>query len=187
MGILDRLFGKKDETREDRPLAASSSGGGQSASRADEQALKRYRYMVQTAPPEVIEQAHQEAFAKLTPAQRAQVLRELAAATPEQERAAIGDRDDPKTLARLATRAEMRQPGLMERTFSRPSMGGMMAGTIFSSLLAGFVGSMIAQQFFDSAGAAGFAESGMGEPIGGGQPAETMVDDIGGGDFGGDF
>ena len=35
---------------------------------SDEQALQRYRYMVQTAPPEMVEQAHEEAFAKLTPA-----------------------------------------------------------------------------------------------------------------------
>jgi hypothetical protein len=35
-------------------------------------------------------------------------------------------------------------------------MGGMMVGTIFGSLVAGFVGSMIAQQFFDSIGDAGY-------------------------------
>jgi hypothetical protein len=29
---------------------------------ADEQAIARYRYMLKTAPPETIEQAHAEAF-----------------------------------------------------------------------------------------------------------------------------
>lgn len=68
--------------------------------------------MLRTAPPETIEQAHQEAFAKLTPTQRAQVLRELVEAMPERERVALaGGSDDPNSLARLATRAEMRQPG----------------------------------------------------------------------------
>src|SRR5215203_4785402 len=96
VGLFDWLFGRKEES----------------------QARRRYRYMLKTAPPETIEQAHEEAFAKLTPAQRAQALRELAAVTPEGERAALaGGREDPKSLARLATRAEMRQPGTMERTF----------------------------------------------------------------------
>ena len=39
----------------------------------DEQAIARYKYMLKTAPPETIEQAHQEAFAQLTPQQRQQV------------------------------------------------------------------------------------------------------------------
>jgi hypothetical protein len=114
MGFLDWLFGRKDEPRT-QPAAPTYRGpgdGGHQPPDAGEQALQRYRYMLKTAPPETIEQAHEEAFAKLTPDQRAQALRELAAETPEGERAALaGGRDDPKSLARLATRAEMRQPG----------------------------------------------------------------------------
>jgi hypothetical protein len=199
MGWLDRLLGRREEPAASRPAASWSAGStGQTPASSDEQALQRYRYMIQTAPPETIEQAHEEAFAKLTPQQRAQALRELAAVTPAGERAAVGDRDDPKTLARLATRAEMRQPGTMERTFGRGGMGGMgmggmMAGTIFSSLVAGFVGSMIANQFFDSIGGfdsigdADVGAGGVGESVASQQPMETMGDDFGGGDFGGDF
>jgi hypothetical protein len=160
MGFLDRLFGRREEpeTRtHDVP-----SGGGRPVS-DDERALQRYRYMLRTAPPETIEQAHEEAFSKLTPAQRAQVLRELGETTPEGERAALAEsRDDPKSLARLATRAEMRQPGAMERIFGGrgmgSGMGGMMAGSIFGSLVAGFVGSIIAQEFFDSVEDLGLGE-----------------------------
>jgi hypothetical protein len=167
----------------------------------DEQALQRYRYMLRTAPPETIEQAHEEAFAKLTPAQRAQALRELAAETPEGERATLaGGRDDPKTLARLATRAELRQPGTMERTFGGmgkgPGMGGMMGGmggTIFASLAAGFVGSVVAQQFLDSVGDFGFGEGDMSELSGNEETYDnagyeygdySSGDDFGGGGFG---
>ena len=46
--------------------------------------------MLRTAPPEMVEHAHEEAFAKLTPSQRAQVLHELLAETLEGERAAFG-------------------------------------------------------------------------------------------------
>src|SRR4051812_25236436 len=168
MGFLDRLFGRKEEPRAQpaAPTYRDAGDGGHQPPDADEQALQRYRYMLKTAPPETIEQAHEEAFAKLTPAQRAQALHELVAQTPEDERAALaGGRDDPKNLARLATRAEIRQPGTMERIFGSTGrgagMGGMMGGmggTILGSLAGGFVGSMIAQEFLGSMGDFGFDE-----------------------------
>src|SRR6267143_6520108 len=104
MGILDRVFGQQQP---------SPPGDAQRAPQelSDEQALQRYRYLVRTAPPEAIEEAHREAFARLTPEQRAQLLRELNAAAPANERISDPSRDDPQTLARMATRAELRQPG----------------------------------------------------------------------------
>lgn len=45
---------------------------------SDEQALERYRYMLATAPPDEIERAHEEAFARLTPEQRRLALQALA-------------------------------------------------------------------------------------------------------------
>ena len=198
MGFLDRLFGRKEEPRE-QPVPPTSHGPsdeGHQPADADEQALQRYRYMLKTAPPETIEQAHEEAFAKLTPSQRAEALRELAAETPESERAALaGGREDPKSLARLATRAEMRQPGTMERLFGgtgrRSGMGGMggMGGSIFTSLAAGFVGSVIAQQFLGSTGDDfGFGEGETSEESGDSGTADTSGDDSGSGDYGsGDY
>ncbi len=189
MGLLDWLFGRREERRAQPAASTYDPGGGQQLSDVDERALQRYRYMLSTAPPEAIEQAHEEAFARLTPAQRAQVLRELAAVTPERERAALaGDRDDPKTLAQLATRAEMRQPGVMERTFGGmgTGMGGMMAGTIFGSFVAGFVGSMIAEQFFDSVGDVGFGDEQIADSTWG-DTGSDFGGDFGGGDFGGGF
>src|ERR687885_857320 len=184
MGFLDRLFGRREEPQT-QPAEPAPYGPGEERqlSDADGQALQRYRYMLRTAPPEMVEQAHEEAFAKLTPAQRAQVLRELATVTPEGERAALAEgRDDPRTLARLATRAEMRRPGVMERTLGGTGMGmgGMMAGTIFGSLVAGFVGSMIAEQFFDSVG--DFGEGDLSA-----QPGDDQMDDSAGDDLGGAF
>src|SRR5918994_4496742 len=70
MGFLDRLFGRKEEPREQPPVPPTSHGPsdeGHQPADADAQALQRYRYMLKTAPPETIEQAHEEAFAKLTP------------------------------------------------------------------------------------------------------------------------
>jgi len=207
MGFLERLFGYKEEPPDKQKASPYGAGGQEQRPQdADERALERYRYMLKTAPPETIEQAHEEAFARLTPAQRTQALRELAAATPERERGALAkSADDPKSLARLATRAEMRQPGVMERTFGgiggRGGSGMGMASTIFGSLVAGFVGSMVAQQFLDSmddfdfggddtselsadeVAAAAEEDSGY---YGGGDYASDDFGDFGG-DFGGDF
>ena len=203
MGFLDRLFGRKEEVRS-QPAAPTYYGSGEGEHQpldANEQALQRYRYMLRTAPPETIEQAHEEAFAKLTPSQRAQALRELVTETPEGERAAlVGGRDDPKTLARLATRSEMRQPGAMERMFGGtgrgPGMGGM-GSTILGSLVAGFVGSIVAQQFLDSVGDDAFGADDTSAEAGDQENDADFGDydsgsydsgdfgDFGGGDFGG--
>src|SRR5262245_43245825 len=101
MGIFDR-FGR----------SAATQGGQPAATDADEQAIARYRYMLKTAPPETIEQAHAEAFAQLTPEQRRIVLQRLSDALPERERETVlpAVSDNPGSLARLATRAEIRQP-----------------------------------------------------------------------------
>ena len=55
MGIFDR-FRPGDESR------GRTYEGQRMEPSEDEQALARYRYMLKTAPPETIEQAHVEAF-----------------------------------------------------------------------------------------------------------------------------
>lgn len=157
MGILDKIFGGDEEPEERRRTAGGTAARGPSAEQsADEQALARYRYMLQTAPPETIEQAHAEAFARLTPEQRQMALSELSRGAPESERARA--KDDPQSLARMATRAEVRQPGTLERTFGGIGggggygLGGMMAGSFLSSIAGVVVGSAIAQSFFGGSG-----------------------------------
>lgn len=158
MGFLDRLFGRDRERDDDwqrRPQQRRDYDYDQPAPRdADQQALERYRYLLRTAPPEAIEQAHEEAFARLTPEQRALALRELSQAVPEHERARG---DDPRSLARMATRAELRQPGMLERVFGGGmgmgggiGLGGMFAGSLFGSLVGSVLGSAVAHEFFDN-------------------------------------
>ncbi len=84
MGIFDKLFGR-DEVQQTKPASRTSADPAPSA---DEQAIARYRYMLKTAPPETIEQAHAEAFAKLTPEQRNMLLQQLSADIPDEEQGA---------------------------------------------------------------------------------------------------
>lgn len=188
MGILDRLFGRGEE-----PKPAQRPAPGFARSGEDEQAIARYRYMLKTAPPETIEQAHAEAFAKLTPEQRNMLLQQLSADLPDAERSATGvAQDDPQSLARLATRAEVRRPGTMERTFSGmggrgTGVGGMMAGSFLASIAGVVIGSAIAQSFLGDSASGYTAE---GEKSADDMATDTSADagsDVGefdGGDFG---
>ena len=158
MGWFDRDRDRDNDRRETR----------QNATTTDEQAVERYRYMLRTAPPETIEQAHQEAFSRLTPEQRRMVLDQLSASAPPEERRTAND--DPASLARLATRTEMRQPGLLERVLGggssrmggggmgfggggfgggMPGFGSMLAGSLLGTVAGSFIASSIAHSFFD--------------------------------------
>jgi hypothetical protein len=156
MGFFGRLLGIDNDEADRRRSPRDMIGSGpRPALDPDAQAIERYRYMLRTAPPETLEQAHAEAFAKLTPEQRRQVLAELTSAAPPNERAAIAATpiEDAQALGRVATRAEIRQPGLMERTLG--AGGGMGFGaSLLSSFAMGFVGSMVANSFFSALGGA---------------------------------
>jgi hypothetical protein len=159
MGLFDRF-------RSDDPARGRTYEGQAIEPSADEQALARYRYMLKTAPPETIEQAHTEAFARLTPEQRRMVLEQLRTEMPASERAYAAE--SPPVLARAATRAEMREPGALERLFGRlpagaaapgaaPGLGSIVAGSLLGSVAGTVIGSMIGQHFLGSHGLLGDA------------------------------
>ena len=197
MGFLDRLFGT-----EQAPAAAPRR-----APRSDDEvAVERYRYLLRTAPPETIEQVHAEAFAKLTDEQRAMIYEELS------QGAATGERplsSEPATLARAATRAELRNPGTLERTFQGgnraggPSFGSMVGSSLLGTVAGYVIGSALVSAFLPWDGGYNQDASGEGSADGG---ADSGADtsgadagstdyaggdyaggDFGGGDFGGDF
>jgi hypothetical protein len=219
VGFFDKLLGRQplQQQHGQQGRAPGSSGGSWSTSGApaggaseDERAVARYRYLLRTAPPESLEQVHAEAFARLTPEQRQQVLAELTEDAPQGEAPASAE---PQDLARAATRAEMRHPGTLERTFGRGSfgggagmgMGGMMMGSMMGTIAGVVVGSAIANTLFDGygdspeatdageggadaggsdgadAGTEGGGDAGWGD--GGG--SDFGGSDFGGGDFGG--
>lgn len=189
MDMLRRLFGGSDEPTPVR---------GQPLQSEDARAVERYRYLLRTAPPDTLEEAHAEAFALLTPQQRQLVLQQLVNVSPEAKLLDASGQDDPRGLARAATRAEMRHPGTLERSFgqaSSPGMGGagFMAGNFLSTIAGVMVGSAIANTFLDNA-AQSDGEFAGGDPaaMGSGEGGEfdTGQDigsfgDFGGGDFGG--
>ncbi len=225
MGLLDRLLGREPQGQQNqnqgqgvRPWYDSGStaaprnqgGDGEAPGRGpqseDERAIARYRYMLRTAPPETIEQAHAEAFAQLTPEQRQLVLNDLQQEMPASERGQ-NMQTDPRSLARTATRAEMRQPGSVERALGRNGgqqgggmgMGSLIGGSLLGSVAGVVIGSAIASSFFNDAGYND--QTGQGSEAGsdtaasdGGDTGADAGGDAGadaggnsGGDAGGDF
>src|SRR5688500_16895580 len=89
MSLFEPLFGHIDRGNSGAKVREAEAFN-------DEHAFARYRYMLQTAPPETIEQAHADAFARLTPTQRRLALAELAKVTPSsQEDALYTGAEDP--------------------------------------------------------------------------------------------
>jgi hypothetical protein len=196
MGILDRLKRYLGDAGDGR-TGAGRYPGGAAPGRAtgtprtdDEIALDRYRYLLRTAPPDAVEEVHAEAFAKLSPQQRRMVFDELS------QNAAAGDRpasDDPRTLARSATRSEIRQPGFLERTlgggagyggagYGRGGLGfgSMIGGSLLGTVAGVVIGSAIADMMMPGIGD-------FGSDLGGGVQdfGSDVSDGFGGGDFGG--
>ena len=126
MGFLDRLLGRpeREPDRQDSTArgraAVSADGTGRTE---DEIAVQRYQYLLRTAPPETIEKVHEEAFGRLTSEQRQLLFSKLSENPTTSERPADAE---PATLAKAATRAELRQPGSMMQAF-----GGQGGGAGF--------------------------------------------------------
>ena len=198
MGFWDRLLGRAPQLTSQQPQHTAA----RPAPNADEQALDRYRYLLRTAPPEAIEQAHAEAFAQLTPEQRRQVLTELGRDLAPGEQSAS---EDPREMARMATRAELRQPGTMERALGGGrgmGMGGLLAGSLLASVAGSVIGTSIAASFLtdeqstgdgsgsasvDGQGTGADDASAQGSGYDGGGGFDGGGFDSGGGFGGGDF
>jgi hypothetical protein len=200
MGLLDRL---RSYLGDETPSGSPGGYGAPAAARSeDEIAVERYRYLLRTAPPDAVEEVHAEAFAALTPQQRRLVFEELS------QNAAAADRpasDDPRTLARSATRSELRQPGFLERTLGPrggavrgPGLGTVIGGSLLGTVAGVVMGSAIADMVLPGIGdvgsgfgdgTAGFASgdpSGFGDP-GGLRDGGGFGDSNDFGDFGGEF
>lgn len=196
MGFFSRLFGVGESEARPSPRDVVAGMGRSAVPDNDEQAIARYRYMLRTAPPDALEQAHAEAFSKLTIEQRRQVLTQLTAEAPAAERAATASTavEDPQALARVATRAEMRAPGTLERTLGAGGGALGIGASLLSSFAMGFAGSMIAQSLFSAM--SGFGDHGAADAgddpdanADDGETAQADEDygDDGGFDDGGDF
>ncbi len=132
MGLIDRLFrGRRgSEEGDTRPLTA-------------EEALARWRYLVGTAPPEALSEAHGHALEALGEVPRAEVLQRLRAGLSALEPGAVVPAD-PAAMMRAAARAERRTPGFLERALAadargRQGLAGLAAAVVASGAVTPFL------------------------------------------------
>lgn len=175
---LRRALQAPEPARTARPAPLPEPG---SAAEYDQRAVERYRYLLRTASPDDLEQVHAEAFARLTPAQRRQVLDGLA----EDTAMTAAQRDllaqDPDAMARVATRSELRRPGTMERVLGGAGPGRALAGGLLAGVAGAVVGSLVVDGLFDTGiGDGGLFDLGHEAPWAGGPGFD-------GGDVGGWF
>lgn len=138
--------------------APAARGAAGAVSDADRAAIARYDYLLETADPHRVEQIHREAFARLTPAQRAQVQERMNTELAPGERPSSSSPDD---LARAAGRSEAARPGRMRGILSRVrgvgaagAVGGAAVG-VLGIVAVGAVGSAVAAPLLEQAAGLG--------------------------------
>ena len=126
MGLLDRLLrGRRTpEAGDARPLTP-------------DQAMARWRYLLGTAPPEALSEAHARGLESLGEMPRAEVMQRLRTALSALEPGAMVP-SDAGVLVRAAARAERRTPGFLERALAadargRQTLAGLAAAVVASS------------------------------------------------------
>lgn len=191
--LLGGLFGQ-DDREEDYRRFDDRYSQGRPEDLDDYEVQQRYRQVLRNAPPEMIEDAHADAFSQLDPQERrllAQRLRQQA----QQLESPFDDPydrdeqdDDPRTLARMARQAEQRNPNVLDQLFG--GQQGPLSNPMVKMALAG-AAAMAARRFLGGQGGGqmgglgGASGSGLGGLFGG---QNSSFDDRrggGGGGFGG--
>ena len=146
----------------------AASGASSSLTADDRAAIARYDYLLRTADPDRVEQMHREAFARLTPAQRAHVKERMDADLAPHERPRTDTADD---LARTAARAEAARPGRMSGLLAKAGRGGLVgagvvgAGGLLAAVAGGAIVSAVAGPLLAQAGQLGVDFAGLAEGV----------------------
>ena len=100
----------------------------------DQDVVDRYQRTVQHAPPEVVEEAHLEAFRRLPSQERQRILGQFqqVSSDPRAPFTWNGPMDDsPEMLARMAGQARQQQPDMLQ------NLGGMLSNPMAKMAMAG--------------------------------------------------
>ncbi len=147
MDVMQKIFGGGDP--DDHQAHYQRYQTGYANNRYDDlddhDVYERYQRTVQHAPPDVVEEAHIEAFQQLPPDQRMQILRQFQQANNDPRQPFNyngGFNDDPREMARMARMASQQQPDLLQSVMGP---GGALSNPLAKAALAG-VAAMAAQR-----------------------------------------
>jgi hypothetical protein len=138
MGILDELLGGGQLQKEYKDFVDRYEQGNPSEGYSDQEVLERYGEVSHAVPPDQFAQAAQEALGKLSPEERAALVKMV------QERAAERGvtlprevASDPKDLGQVLTDLH-EKPGQL-----RDILGGIMASPQAKAVLAGIAAMVV--------------------------------------------
>ncbi|MBA3779019.1 MAG: hypothetical protein H0X16_06955 [Chloroflexi bacterium] len=146
MGLFESLLGGGQQRQEYQDFIGRYETGAPWDGISDDEAVNRYQQVAGRIPPEMYQESAQEAFSRLSPQQRAEFAAHLRQRAQQQgvnfqdyDQDGVDDRyENPADLARLTSRMQQRQPGLLEGLLGAGgggAMGGAMGG--LSGMLGG--------------------------------------------------
>lgn len=146
MDVLKNIFGggtpDNYEQRAQQYQQGYQNGQGQYANMDQQEVAQRYQNTVQHAPPEVVEQAHEEAFSRLPPQEQQQIVNQFQQAhnDPNQPFQYPGFNNggqqtySPAQMGGMVRQAQQQQPDLLQNMLGQ---GGALSSPMAKMAMAG--------------------------------------------------
>jgi len=142
--ILKNIFGGGSPDNYEQRAQQYQQGyqGGQLGGLNDQDVAQRYQNTVQYAPPEVMQQAHEEAFSRLSPQEQQQIVNQFQQAhnDPNQPFQYPGFNNggqqtySPAQMGGMARQAQQQQPDLLHSVLGQ---GGALSSPMAKMAMAG--------------------------------------------------
>lgn len=142
MDVLQKTFsgGNPDNYQQRFQQYQTGFGNNNFDDLDDDDVTDRYQRTVQNAPPDVLAQAHEEAFRQLPPEQRQAIVDRLRQVSNDPQQPFNygfdgGPQDyDPRRMGQMAAQAQRRQPDLLSQILGP---GGLMGNPLAKMAMAG--------------------------------------------------
>lgn len=142
MDVLQKIFsgGDPDDHQQRYQSYQTGHGQGRYDDLDERDVVDRYQRTTQYAPPQVVEEAHEEVFRRMPPEQRQQLLQQYQQVANDPRQPfnygfSGGEQDyDPRNMARMASQAQQQQPDILQQ-FLGP--GGALSNPMAKAALAG--------------------------------------------------
>jgi hypothetical protein len=157
MDILKNIFGGGTPDNYEQRAQQYQQGyqSGQLGGLSDQDVAQRYQRTVQYAPPDVVEQAHAEAFNRLPPQEQQQIVAQFQQAhtDPQQPFQYPGFNSgqqsySPAQMGQMARQAQQQQPDLLQQVLGP---GGALSSPMAKAAMAG-VAAIAAQKMMGGQG-----------------------------------
>ncbi len=170
MDVLKNIFGGGTPDNYEQRAQQYQQGyqSGQLGGLSDQDVAQRYQQTVQYAPPEVVQQAHEEAFSRLSPQDQQQIVNQFQQAHNDPNQAfqypqfnnGGQQRYNPGQIGGMVRQAQRQQPDLLQ---SMLGQGGALSNPMAKMAMAG-VAALAAQRIMgNSQGGGGLLGSILGQ------------------------